>query len=960
MPLWGPLTRRVLSRPDPAPVAFDAPAPTARFSVRDAPWWVQTGAAPVTIARRISRVEALQVPAVVRGRNLICGSLAALPLHQYDSERRRVRSPLLEQIDANVPNVVTLAQTIEDLLFEGVSWWRVRRFGWDEFPVHAEHLDVATVSTQPPAGISPQQLPSGAFPRGAVWVDGKPVDAGNVIRFDSPNLPLLEHGARTIRRAAQLEQTAETYASDPRMLGFFTPAEGADPAADEDILAMLDDWSAARRARSTGYVPAALKYNPDPMLTPVELQLADLQMRATVAIADLFGLDPEDFGVSTTSRTYQNAIDRRQDRINETYAPYLRAIEDRLSMGDVTPPGRRVAFDLDAFLRADPRTRAETYQIHKGMGTLTAEEIREEEDRPPLPADAEPAPAPAPAPMPETVQQEAAVGATFTAESVQFDTDATAAQFRVDAGQRVISGLAVPYGPVARSGGRQWRFQQGALKWADVGRVKLLRDHDHSQAVGRAISLDDTPDGLYARFKVARGVDGDKVLALAEDGVLDGLSVGIDFEQDGFTEDPARSGAYLVTRAALREVTLTAMPSFDGARVDSVAASDPERDLTMTDVAPEQTAPAAPAAAPVDLPAHIRDAVAAAFAARAPEGGPTPVNPLRPVVTVREPLPYRFDGLRATHDFSTDLIAMSKGVGDAGERVNRFMSAAFDIDTADVNELNPNRQRPDLFVDNLDFEYPVWSAINKGTLPDSTPFTLPKYSSAATLVSAHVEGVAPTAGTYVTTGQTITPSAVSGRVEITRETWDQGGNPQFSGLLWREVTRAYYENLETSAVDMLDALTPTAIALNGTDSDLDQDVVANLSALAYIRGGNRFRDFVVASNLFAALAGAVDDMGRRLYPLVAPSNASGTTDGFYSQILVGGLAAKPAWALEAGNGGDGSSYLFNREDCHGWATAPQRFEFQYRVEYVDVAVFGYKALANTRLGGVREVTYSAV
>ncbi|MEK8107414.1 hypothetical protein NKG94_23855 [Micromonospora sp. M12] len=46
-------------------------------------------------------------------------------------------------------------------------------------------------------------------------------------------------------------------------------------------------------------------------------------------------------------------------------------------------------------------------------------------------------------------------------------------------------------------------------------------------------------------------------------------------------------------------------------------------------------------------------------------------------------------------------------------------------------------------------------------------------------------------------------------MEITREAWDQGGNPQLSGIIWRHMVRAWYESLEASAVAVLDAATPT-------------------------------------------------------------------------------------------------------------------------------------------------------
>jgi hypothetical protein len=110
-------------------------------------------------AWRVSRDQAMSVPAVKRGRDLIC-SIGALPLELLDSNRKRIRSGFLEQIDEHTSNVVTLAQTLDDLLFEAVSWWEITAFDWAGFPAAARHLDVHAVSTNPPPGAPVQTLPS--------------------------------------------------------------------------------------------------------------------------------------------------------------------------------------------------------------------------------------------------------------------------------------------------------------------------------------------------------------------------------------------------------------------------------------------------------------------------------------------------------------------------------------------------------------------------------------------------------------------------------------------------------------------------------------------------------------------------------------------------------------------------------------------------------------------------------
>jgi Phage portal protein len=336
-----------------------------------------------TIAPRISRSQALQVPAVLRSRNLIAGTLARLPMHIRD-KNRNIATPttLLEQIDPDVPNVVTFSQTYEDLLFEGISWWRVTEVGWHGYPIYAQHINVDRVS------VSGMDLPTlnshmvvGPF---QVRIDGIPVPDDEVIRFDSPNPPLLVHAARAIRACLNLDITAANYAETPTPLGAFTPKEGAHPRENKkDIEELLDTWETARRRRVWGYIGGAWEIQ-KLQFDAEQIQLAEQRQHAVLEIARAAGIDPEDLGVSTTSRTYQNSEQRRQDLLDFTLTPYSAAIEQRLSMRDVLPRGYEAKVNFDGFLRSDTKGRAETYAIGKPIGMYTEEEIRELEDRPSL------------------------------------------------------------------------------------------------------------------------------------------------------------------------------------------------------------------------------------------------------------------------------------------------------------------------------------------------------------------------------------------------------------------------------------------------------------------------------------------------------------------------------------------------------------------------------------------------
>jgi hypothetical protein len=191
------------------------------------------------LAARVSRSEALQVPAVARARNLICGSLGTLPIKVHGPDRRIVTDVqyLVPDPDPELPKSVMMAYTIEDLFFEGIAWWRVEKFGWHNYPVEARHVPHSSVHVAPRGGLLPSEMridPDQAVPYDyQVYIDGVPVDDAHLIRFDSPNPPLLVHAARAIRACLQLDQAAALYAQTPMPMGTLKADEGAEPLTDE-------------------------------------------------------------------------------------------------------------------------------------------------------------------------------------------------------------------------------------------------------------------------------------------------------------------------------------------------------------------------------------------------------------------------------------------------------------------------------------------------------------------------------------------------------------------------------------------------------------------------------------------------------------------------------------------------------------------------------------------------------
>ena len=945
----------------------------------------------------IGRDLALQVAAVQRARNELA-AIGTLPLRLYQGVDV-LESSLLRQIDPDVPNVVTLSQTIEDLCFSAVAWWRVTSVDFAGYPLSARHVDATSVSLNPPGGQdAPAPLPGGYDPRQAVvWVDGRQTPASTMVRFDSPNPPLLTCNARAIRRALLLDQLAAAYADNPRPLDYFTDSDepGADAMAEDEVDTFLARWRMWRKRSGTAYIPGTVKRLDVSAPSPAELQLVELQRQVTLEIANGCGVDPEDLGVSTTSRTYFNSVDRRTEKINRTYAPYMRAITDRLSMGDVTRRGYLVQFDLSDYLKPDPGGQAAYWKALMDMGVTDPAEVRRWAMLPGPPPGTTAAPAPA---APATSSSVTSLRHPDHVTTARFSAPTSAARhvtfapgpahaFRVDAAARTVEGLAVPYGVASAPNpyGLRTVFDAGSLEWSTESRVKHLRDHQ--LPVGKALSLTETTDGLAVRLDVQPGSDGDALLSAALHGTYDGLSVGVDFvlDSDDVTVDEASRTA-TVHRATLLEISTCALPAFDDARVTRVTASrgapmDPcphcgqrhRAGIACSTVATTATATAT-LARPGDPPDPPPDPPAPPD----PQPDPLPLpDPPRTYVdpraralpgTVREPVPYRLTRgpkgdvmARGSHDFSEDLHAWFTDRDEAARRrALGFVQQAFATDTGDVATLNPPTQRPDMWVGPREYTSPIWAAISKGALTSITPFVFPKFQSSSGLVGAHVEGTEPTPGDVAATSQTVTPSAVSGKAKLTREVWDQGGNPQVSTLVWNEMMRGYREGLEAAAVAVLDAASPVQIVL--TVAADGQTAVAEIeraeALLHFQRGGFLMTDAFTQVDLYTVLAAAADDAGRPLLPMIGASNANGTAGNYFGALVIGGVEWLPAWALAASGTTPASSYLFDRSTVHGWASAPQQLTIdQVEVANVYLGIFGYKATAISDLTGVREVVY---
>ncbi|MCM4080414.1 hypothetical protein [Paractinoplanes hotanensis] len=590
-------------------------------------------------------------------------------------------------------------------------------------------------------------------------------------------------------------------------------------------------------------------------------------------------------------------------------------------------------------------------------------------------------------------------------ELLSFD-GLTAETFTVDQERRTLRGVVVPWNRLGRhANGNSWRFTADSTVYGHAKYIRLNDEHVGSMKLGRASAAESTPEGLVMTFKVFDGPAGDKALAAALAGKKTGFSVEVDIDTADTQPDPENPGTTLVSMANLTGVAFTASPAFTDARLISVAANEkgsgmPEE--VTTEETPAEVKPETVQAADEALtPALFKEMFSQLMANYKPEAAPRPVvDPTAgrqtAVTQVAEPVSYAFSrtdqqgqvkyhfSSATEHDFSRDIMATitafveKRDPGAAQRRVDDFVKQSFaDVEIADVPGTRVAQLRPDMWVPQRDYATPLWDLAGRGAPPDGgMPFYVPKFTSSSGLVSVATEKTEPAGGSFVDELQTITPGQLWGKVEITRQLWRTQGNPALSGILWEQMLREFYEDREAAIATFLATLTAaTDIALTATDASPSNDEYqATMESfeqayadLLFARGGNRFTAFAVHQALYRVAARVKDDQGRPLYPMIAPSNANGTTASRYSTINVGGSTWVPAYALGTPASASTNSWLFDPSVVMAWAGAPERLFWDFgatvqtsnipQLSFVTVGLYADYAVANTDIAGVRQVTF---
>lgn len=344
---WNPF-RRVLELVDEAGTANTRPVGT--LGAISSPWTTGTLSQVVWSDifdgewLPITRAEAMKVPAIVKGRGLVAGTLARLPLAAYRGDvmlEGTDKPTWLYRTSSGQSPYQRMLWTFDDLIFGGTSLWTVDRDGKG---------NVVNALRVPPEWweITPDLN---------ILVQGQEVTEDSVILFEAPQDGLLTIAQDDIRAALNMTRSWASRVKAPVPMVELHHTDENNPLLDQEITDLIGKWEAARAAGgATGYTPQNIEVrvhgeaSENLYIQGRNASRLDFANYLQVPASLLEGSS------STASLTYSTQEGQRNELVDYSLYYWAAAVEARLSLDDVVPRGQRVAFDVSWFVTPNTPT----------------------------------------------------------------------------------------------------------------------------------------------------------------------------------------------------------------------------------------------------------------------------------------------------------------------------------------------------------------------------------------------------------------------------------------------------------------------------------------------------------------------------------------------------------------------------------------------------------------------------
>ena len=495
-----------------------------------------------------------------------------------------------------------------------------------------------------------------------------------------------------------------------------------------------------------------------------------------------------------------------------------------------------------------------------------------------------------------------------------------------DSNSRTITGRIVTFEETGNASIGKVQFAKNSI---EATPVLLNLEHDRTRRIGKTLSIQSNDEGIDATFKIAETTAGNDALVEAAEGLRDGFSVEVYFDE----YETLKDGTVRILKGEMTGVALTSEPAIRSARVESVAATEGETEISDSTIEPE--------AQPTEGEDEVEDTVKDASTAETVEAAQSVTATAKPAVggwTSKPRLEF------TAEKYLENTIRASLG----DENARQYVAAAADV--TDNAGLVPTRQLTEVINGLANTTRSNIDAISRGVLPDAgMSFEIPKITQMPT-VAATSEAGTPSETDQNAAFVTVNVAKYAGQQTFSVELLDRT-SPLFFNELLTNMAAAYAKATDTAVNAALiagasaDATTtstyPTAAELLG--------FVARGAASVY-SGTQGFARNIIANTSQWANIMTLNDSGRPIYNASQPSNAGGVVRPDSVRGNVAGLDLFVTANTAAGTDTDGSLLIVNPA-AYTWYESPT---YRLRADViasgqVSVMVYGYGAIA-TKIG----------
>lgn len=348
------------------------------------------GDASVDSGVTVNQATAMNLSAVYRAVDLVSSVAAALPLIAYRAgTKESAAAPLLADPHPDLTPYELWKLSYVHRLLWGNSYMRIVTDGGGRarqlWPIHPSRVQVKEVP------------PTARIPEGKVFVldgnDGDPLTSREIFHLPGMSYDGLA-GVSVIRHAAQsmgLALAAEKYGArffgkGSLLSGILKTAAKLPPGKGR---ALVEAWRAAKAGIENSHDVAVLDQGLEfqPLTMPHDdAQFLESRQFQTEEISRWFGVPPFLLMLTEKSTSWGTGLEQQtlawlQFSLHPTWlAPTEQRVSRRLTEGGV-----EVRYKVRELLRGDSQARASFYRTMRELGVLNSDDIRAEEDLPPLP-----------------------------------------------------------------------------------------------------------------------------------------------------------------------------------------------------------------------------------------------------------------------------------------------------------------------------------------------------------------------------------------------------------------------------------------------------------------------------------------------------------------------------------------------------------------------------------------------